>query len=742
MTNDRLITVQGFLEQFRQQHLHRQEKPFCFVLGAGASRMSKILTGGELAMDWLRDLHRDLDFTGQPLETWATADNLGIPGFDLKQIASFYSQLYEKRFHDSPESGYAYLEDVMRDKEPSYGYSVLAYLLSETQHKIVITTNFDNLVADALSIHSTVFPLVVGHDSLAHYARVELRRPLIAKVHGGLGFAPKSEPGDLSCLTDGWCKALKRIFERCSPIVIGYDGNDGSLMNLLEGMPDDSIDNLRWCFYAPDGRPEEDLKRVPRRVSDLVTKKHGRLVPIPGFDEIMLLLQRQMSPVVKMPNLRERMQERAKQRYELYSKQESELNERVSGKSKANQSASTTHAAPDVNALLKDAMVELAATNKVKPWWQWENEATDAGSIDERDEIYQKGITALPESTELLGNYANFLKNERKEMDKAEKFYQRAIEADPKHANVLGNYAVFLKNEHKEMGKAEEFYQRAIEADPKHANVLGNYANFLWSVRKEMGKAEEFYQRAIEADPKHANVLGNYAKFLWSERKEMDKAEEFFRRAIEADPVDAHVLGAYAKFLWSERKEMDKAEKVYQRAIEADPKHAHVLGNYANFLKNERKEMDKAEEFFRRAIEVDPKEANTLGNYSQLCFLKRRLEEGIKHLKQAEALSVDDQSLAVELVFYRLAHDATSWPGKLLRMAELLALGARSPDWPLEDNVAVAEAAGHPNPALLRAIVGVISRGEPLEALTKFPDWPGHQPAAASSTTNPSSKKK
>ena len=707
MPNDRLITVQGFLEQFRQQHLHRQEKPFCFVLGAGASRMSKIPTGGELAMDWLRDLHRDLDFSGQSLEAWATAENLGIPSFDLKQIATFYSQLYEKRFHDSPESGYAYLEDVMRDKEPSYGYSVLAYLLSETQHKIVITTNFDNLVADALSIHSTVFPLVVGHDSLAHYARVELRRPLIAKVHGGLGFAPKSEPDDLSCLTDGWCKALRRIFERCSPIIIGYDGNDGSLMHLLEGMPDDSIDNLRWCFYAPDGRPEEDLKRVPRRVSDLVTKKHGRLVPIPGFDEIMLLLQRQMSSVVKMPNLRERMQERAKQRHELYSKQESELNERVSGKAKATPPASATHAAPDVNALLKDAMVELAATNKVKPWWQWDNEAEDAASVDERNEIYQRGLAALPESSELLGCYALFLLNERKEMDKAEEFYKRAIEADPKQADNLGNYAVFLAEERKEMDKAEEFYQRAIEADPKNANALGNYATFLKNERKEMGKAEEFYQRAIEADPKHANALGNYANFLQNERKEMDKAEVF-----------------------------------YQRAIEANPKHANNLGNYAIFLQSKRKETDKAEEFYKRAIDADPKQANILGKYSQLCFLKRRLEEGMKYLKQAEALGANDRSLAVELVFYRLAHDATSWPDKLLQMAELLALGARSPNWPLEGNVAIAEAARHPNPALLRAIAGVISHNEPLEGLSKFPEWPGHKAVATSAIAKPSPKKK
>ncbi|MBL9142131.1 MAG: tetratricopeptide repeat protein [Verrucomicrobiaceae bacterium] len=655
MPHDRLITVQGFLEQFRQQHLHRQEKPFCFVLGAGASRMSKIPTGKELAMDWLRDLHRDLDFGGQTLEKWATADNLGIPDFDLKQVASFYSQLYEKRFHDSPESGYAYLEDVMRDKEPSYGYSVLAYLLSETQHKIVVTTNFDNLVADALSIHSTVFPLVVGHDSLAQYARVELRRPLIAKVHGGLGFAPKSEPGDLGCLTDGWSKALQRIFERCSPIVIGYDGNDGSLMSLLEQMPDDSIDNLRWCFYAPREDNEENLKQVPERVLSLVTAKRGRLVPIPGFDEIMLLLQRQMSPVMKMPNLRERMQERAKKRHDLYAKQESELNERVSGKAQAPSASAAQHPTPAVNAMLRDAMSELAAANKVKPWWQWENEVTDASSIEERDTIYQNGIRALPESAELLGNYALFLENERKDMDKAEEFYKRAIEVDPKKAKNLGNYAVFLMNELKDMDKAEEFYKRAIEADPKHANNLGSYANFLVDERKDMDKAEEFYKRAIEADPKHANNLGNYA----------------------------------------------------------------------NFLLHERKEMDKAEEFYKRAIEADPKHANNLGNYAQLCFLQGRHDEGSELLNRAERLNPGGVDLLVELAFYRLAHAAGEWREGVKRMADLLASGARSPSWDLDGNITVARESGHPNPELLTAIAAVITKGEPVESLERFPEWLG-----------------
>ena len=41
----------------------------------------------------------------------------------------------------------------MTDKEPSFGYSVLAQILAGTRHNVVITTNFDNLVVDALSFY-------------------------------------------------------------------------------------------------------------------------------------------------------------------------------------------------------------------------------------------------------------------------------------------------------------------------------------------------------------------------------------------------------------------------------------------------------------------------------------------------------------------------------------------------------------------------------------------------------------
>jgi hypothetical protein len=67
----------------------------------------------------------------------------------------------------------------MSGKDPSPGYSILAAALAADppRHNVVITTNFDNLVADALSIYTDTFPFVCGHESLTAFVRVAMRRP-------------------------------------------------------------------------------------------------------------------------------------------------------------------------------------------------------------------------------------------------------------------------------------------------------------------------------------------------------------------------------------------------------------------------------------------------------------------------------------------------------------------------------------------------------------------------------------
>jgi len=73
------------------------DRPFCWVLGSGASFQSGIPTGGTLAMQWLKELHEMEDFSGLPLEKWATAAHLGIKGSDFRKADSFYPVIYQRR---------------------------------------------------------------------------------------------------------------------------------------------------------------------------------------------------------------------------------------------------------------------------------------------------------------------------------------------------------------------------------------------------------------------------------------------------------------------------------------------------------------------------------------------------------------------------------------------------------------------------------------------------------------------
>ena len=66
-----------------------------------------------------------------------------------------------------------------------------------------------------------------------------------------------------------------------------------------------------------------------------------------------------------------------------------------------------------------------------------------------------------------LGNYANFLCDQRQDYDKAEEYYQRAIEADPKHANNLEIMRLSYGSSGKITTRRRNTTSARIEADPK-----------------------------------------------------------------------------------------------------------------------------------------------------------------------------------------------------------------------------------------------------------------------------------
>ena len=54
--NSPQITTTGFLSEFMRRHVQMPDRPFCWILGSGASIQSGIKTGGAMAHEWLREI--------------------------------------------------------------------------------------------------------------------------------------------------------------------------------------------------------------------------------------------------------------------------------------------------------------------------------------------------------------------------------------------------------------------------------------------------------------------------------------------------------------------------------------------------------------------------------------------------------------------------------------------------------------------------------------------------------------
>jgi len=559
------ITIHGFLNEFKRRHEQMTDRPFCWILGSGASIQSGIPTGKQLVNIWLKELH-DLEAPdGIGFEEWATAENLGIPDFAYERAANFYPWIYQRRFRDYKELGYAFLEKTMDHAEPSFGYSVLAQIMATTSHNVAVTTNFDNLVADALSIYTRTFPLVCGHESLTGYIRPNLRRPLIAKIHRDLLLAPKSNPEEIAKLPGEWGMALAKIFDRFTPIVIGYGGNDGSLMGFLASIA--PIEGgIFWC-YREGSEIDPDIHGV-------IEHHYGRLVPIAGFDEVMLQLQEKLQLSFLLPQL----QAAHEKRVANYQKQFEAL---TAALRKPADSPAAEEARKPARIAAEAAVERLT---KEKDWWAWQLKADTESDPIKREAIFRAALEDFPQSDELWGNFAIFMTYVRKNYDEAEQLYRKALELDPNAADYTGNFARFMQDVRIYYDEAERLYRRALELDPNEASSTANFAAFMDEVRKDYDEAERLYRRALELDPNEASSTANFAVFMGEVRRDYDGAERLHRTALELDPKAADYIGNFAVFKERARKDYAEAERLYRRAIELDPNDATSRGNFAQFL--------------------------------------------------------------------------------------------------------------------------------------------------------------
>jgi hypothetical protein len=188
------------------------DKRFAFFLGAGCSVSSGIPAAAGLVKDhWLPRL-RDLKAPNRKdLSEWVKQEIFS--DYQSEKASEWYGKVIDKIFLQ-PEERQREIEKLCDGRFPSFGYAALASLvaLEGGGFSVVLTTNFDDLVADALYLFTQARPLVIQHESLASFIRPTRTRPLVVKLHGDHRLSPQNtrkKPKNSK-------RTLKRRSEKCS----------------------------------------------------------------------------------------------------------------------------------------------------------------------------------------------------------------------------------------------------------------------------------------------------------------------------------------------------------------------------------------------------------------------------------------------------------------------------------------------------------------------------------------------
>jgi tetratricopeptide (TPR) repeat protein len=456
---------------------------YTFFLGAGCSLSSGVPTAAELVKLWLPKLKRLQTGSEVGLEDWTRAN---FPEYSTDRAGAYYGEVMGGLFR-TPEERQREIQRLVEGKDPGFGYAVLAKLISHDNFgrhcNVVLTTNFDDMVADAMYLYSSEKPLVLGHDSLFGFLRISRTRPVVLKLHGDARLAPRNTGIETQQLDAAVKRLLTTLLSETGIVFMGYGGNDSSIVDLLKDIPENALPwGLFWVGrQLPDGPMGEWLR-----------KRNATLVNHLDFDQLMLLVLDEFQ--LPHPSNR-RFDQLLGGYFRTFAEIRSGLNSvPVDGGRKT-----------------MEAAIENAA-NRVEDVWsvvlraRFKEETDPAAAA----EIYREGAVRFAHSAVLFGNYAQFMRRRVMNYDAAEKLYEKAIELDPNNARNLGAYALFLADIKRDYAEAERYYRRSLQAEPNNFSNLVNFAGFLFA-RGQKDEAQEILLRFFETT--YSAAAGLEARF-------------------------------------------------------------------------------------------------------------------------------------------------------------------------------------------------------------------------------------
>lgn len=184
-------------------------------------------------------------------------------------------------YNENPGERQKLIEWIIEDKKPKGAYILLSYLIAQGNIKNIFTTNFDDLIYDALLQCAEKKARVYAHNEIANYINIHSSKPNIIKLHGDFLFEDiKNTTKETSTLPDNMELKLSEALTKLDLVVVGYNGADYSVMKALQEIKDKTHFGLYWCGL--------DSKNLHWRVADFINNTNNSyFIEIEEFDSLV-----------------------------------------------------------------------------------------------------------------------------------------------------------------------------------------------------------------------------------------------------------------------------------------------------------------------------------------------------------------------------------------------------------------------------------------------------------------------
>lgn len=287
------------------RRFQRRAANLMWLLGAGASASAGVPTAWDMIWEFKQLLYvsqrkvslRSVADLSSPRIRTQLQEHIDRDGsVPAVGAPDEYAVLFEKVYPAEADRR-TFLDAKMAGAKPSYGHMAIATLMRAQLTRLLWTTNFDPLVADACAkvFGGTGALGTVGLDApeLASQLISDGRWPIEIKLHGDFRSRRLKNTDEELRHQDA---KLRQVFidscRRFGLIVAGYSGRDESIMSTLEAVFDHPTPFPAGLFWLHRGEAPP-LPRVAQLISRAREKGiEASIVSIDSFDEVMRDLMR------------------------------------------------------------------------------------------------------------------------------------------------------------------------------------------------------------------------------------------------------------------------------------------------------------------------------------------------------------------------------------------------------------------------------------------------------------------